>query len=102
MLSYDTANPAQVVDADMKAPSNNLGWVDVDAAVCVPATGSTWEQWLPLKGTRAQAEVLIKLAHLAPWSGVQVGLWRLWLCDGVGCDAHVRWGAVECVSVRLW
>jgi len=36
------------------------------------AAGDTWEQWLPIRGSRTQAEVLVRVAHLAPWTGVQV------------------------------
>eukprot|EP00967_Tisochrysis_lutea_P061836 scaffold79300_cov19-Tisochrysis_lutea.AAC.2 len=55
----------------MKPPNNSLGYVEVDANLNVPQPGDNWEQWLSLKGNNRGAEVLVRIAHLAQFSGNQ-------------------------------
>lgn len=61
------------MDVDPLPPDDDLGWAELDVLERVPSPGDTWEQWLPLKGGPAgEAEVFVRLAHLAP-AAVQQG-----------------------------
>lgn len=63
----------ELLDVALVPPDESLGWAELDVGLVVPAPGSIWEQWLPLR-EGGNAEVLVRVAHMAPSTAAQGAL----------------------------